>query len=230
MTHWGDNTLTQKAAFKLLCFSDCAIWSLTSLISTCCAKRLAWGLEYLGALREGDSQPQGMEEKGRSHLRKKLAQRDFLHSQGQRPGPTQAPWPSRLALASSQEAFCFPGHPVSAKSPLKFALRIRNTPLIPHPGSLGSGNTNAFFISVILPGLVGLVKYCRSKREALKIVPDCVSLPLWSQPGSCICWEGACGWNPTLTAKSRGEATHHRSPISRPNNPREGLALFRQLP
>lgn len=55
MPGWCDTGVitrfTQKAAFKLLCFSGCAR-SLTSLISTCCAKRLGWGLEYLGALPE----------------------------------------------------------------------------------------------------------------------------------------------------------------------------------
>lgn len=56
----------------------------------------------------------------------------------------------------------------------------------------------------------------------MKIVPDCVSLPPRPQPCSCVCWGGACGWNPTLTADSKGTATHYCPPLC-PNNWGRGL-------
>lgn len=128
MPGWCDTGVitrfTQKAAFKLLCFFDCAR-SLTSLISTCCAKRLGWGLEYLGALPEV-IHSHSMKERERSHPRKKLAQRDSA-SQGQRPGPTQAPWPALAgACFLPGGGYLLPRAPSPANSPSNLLSALGN--------------------------------------------------------------------------------------------------------
>ena len=171
MPGWCDTGVitrfTQKAAFKLLCFSDCAR-SLTSLISTCCAKRLAWGLEYLGALREVIHshrvwRREDAPTRGRSWLRGTLPAR----VKGQDPHkPRGRPW---LALASSQEEVtCFPGHPVLQSLPQICPPHEGTNSTIPSPRFFGlREHKRIFHQRDSSQGLSHLVKYCRSKQEKL---------------------------------------------------------------